>query len=90
MPRHFNVWKDATKQVWRCGSTTRIVMLCTNCKELLQCTILHTNLDVHYFTGCNVECAVYPLGICAERTAIVKACSEGNTDFVAIAISRYF
>lgn len=28
-------------------------------------------------TGCNVENASYPLGLCAERTAIVKAVSEG-------------
>lgn len=30
------------------------------------------------FTGCNVENASYPAGICAERTAIVKMISEGN------------
>lgn len=29
------------------------------------------------FTGCNVENAAYPLGLCAERTAIFKAVSEG-------------
>jgi len=38
------------------------------------------------FTGCNVENAVYPMTLCAERTAIVKAVSEGERDFVAIAI----
>lgn len=30
------------------------------------------------FTGCNVENASYPAGICAERTAIVKMISEGT------------
>jgi len=39
------------------------------------------------FTGCNVENAVYPMAICAERTAIVKAVSEGQREFVAIAIA---
>ncbi len=39
------------------------------------------------FTGCNVENAAYPMTICAERTAIVKAISEGQRDFVAIAIA---
>jgi cytidine deaminase len=29
------------------------------------------------FEGCNVENAAYPLGVCAERTAISKAASEG-------------
>jgi cytidine deaminase len=29
------------------------------------------------FSGCNVENAAYPLGICAEKTAISKAASEG-------------
>ena len=36
--------------------------------------------------GCNVENAVYPLSLCAERTAVVKAVSEGHTQFTAIAV----
>jgi len=38
------------------------------------------------FTGCNVESASYGLTVCAERVAIWKAISEGNHDFVALAI----
>lgn len=38
------------------------------------------------YTGCNVENASYGLCNCAERTAIFKAVSEGERDFVAIAI----
>ena len=30
------------------------------------------------FGGCNIENASYPAGICAERTAISKAVSEGE------------
>jgi len=39
------------------------------------------------YTGCNVENAVYPLTTCAERTAVVKAVSEGERDFVAIVVA---
>lgn len=38
------------------------------------------------FLGCNVENASYSLTICAERTALFKAISEGERDFEAIAI----
>uniref|UniRef100_A0A672MD08 cytidine deaminase n=1 Tax=Sinocyclocheilus grahami TaxID=75366 RepID=A0A672MD08_SINGR len=41
----------------------------------------------HDLTGCNVENACFCLGICAERTAISKAVSEGYRDFKAIAIA---
>jgi cytidine deaminase len=38
------------------------------------------------FTGANVENASFGLSICAERTAIFKAVSEGSRRIVAIAI----
>lgn len=42
--------------------------------------------DGAIFTGCNVENASYPATICAERTALVKAVSEGHRTFTALAV----
>ncbi len=38
------------------------------------------------FTGVNVENASYPQTMCAERVAIFKAVSEGETEFEVIAV----
>ena len=38
------------------------------------------------YLGCNVENAAYSPTNCAERTAVFKAVSEGETEFSAIAI----
>jgi cytidine deaminase len=45
--------------------------------------------DGRVITGCNVENAAYPLGVCAERTALARAVAEGYRpgDFEEIAIT---
>ena len=43
--------------------------------------------DGTVFTGCNVENAVYPAGICAERNAIFHAVAEGHSRFRRIVIA---
>ncbi|EWM53727.1 cytidine deaminase [Ruminococcus flavefaciens] len=43
--------------------------------------------DGKLFTGCNIENASYSLTICAERTAVFKAVSEGYKKFSAIAVA---
>ena len=43
--------------------------------------------DGTIFTGCNVENAAFGSTICAERTALVKAVSEGHRDdFTRLAV----
>lgn len=43
--------------------------------------------DGNVYTGCNIENAVYPLTICAERCAIAKAVSEGAQRILALAVA---
>lgn len=38
------------------------------------------------YLGCNIENAAYPMCICAERTALFKAYTEGERKFKAIAV----
>ena len=38
------------------------------------------------FTGCNVENSTYGLTVCAERVALWKAISEGESEFRRIAV----
>ena len=42
--------------------------------------------DGTVYSGCNVENAAYPAGICAERVALVKAVSEGHQQFDLLAV----
>jgi cytidine deaminase len=38
------------------------------------------------YTGCNIESASYGLTVCAERVAIWKALSEGEREFIELAV----
>ncbi|POV98672.1 hypothetical protein PSTT_14249 [Puccinia striiformis] len=46
-------------------------------------------VDDEVITGCNVENAAFSPGSCAERTAFVKAVSEGKRHFKALAIATF-
>ena len=47
--------------------------------------LVDTDGTIH--TGCNVENASYPATICAERSALVKAVSDGQQTFDTIVIA---
>ena len=42
--------------------------------------------DGKVYRGCNIENAAYSMCNCAERTALFKAYSEGDRDFVLLAV----
>ena len=42
--------------------------------------------DGTVYQGCNIENASFTPTICAERTAVFKAVSEGKREFVALAV----
>lgn len=46
--------------------------------------LLDTSGEVHL--GVNVENAAYPVGVCAERSAISNAVTRGRREFVALAL----
>lgn len=57
---------------------------CPYSKFHVGCALLTASGKI--YKGCNVENAAYSACICAERTAITKAVSEGERHFKAIAV----
>ena len=72
------------KELARAAISARRMAYAPYSKFYVGAAILST--DGRIFTGCNVENAAYGAGICAERTAVFKAVSEGAQEFEAIAV----
>ena len=74
---------------------TKLIQIASSMLERSYCPYSHFPVgaallcaDGTVFTGCNVENAAYGSCICAERTALVKAVSEGHQkDFVKLAVA---
>lgn len=76
------------------GHIQRLLQACHKAKESAYCPYSNFRVGAALLTsegkiysGCNVENACYTLGVCAERTAIQKAISDGSRSFRAIAIA---
>ncbi|KAF0875630.1 cytidine deaminase [Hyaena hyaena] len=72
----------------------RLLLSCREAKKSAYCPYSHFRVgaalltrDGRIFSGCNIENVCFAMGVCAERTAIQKAISEGHREFRAIAIS---
>ncbi|KAH8915182.1 cytidine deaminase [Atractiella rhizophila] len=73
---------------------TTLLRLCTQAKEASYSPYSKFRVgacllteDGTFIKGCNVENASYGGAICAERTAVVKAVSEGHRSFLGIAVT---
>ncbi|XP_003375132.1 ankyrin repeat-containing domain protein [Trichinella spiralis] len=63
--------------------------LASSWKAIYACryTVMDQCRSVIVAKGCNIENCSYGLSVCAERTALLKAVSEGQKQFKAIAIN---
>lgn len=73
---------------------SELIQAAAKAKESAYCPYSHFQVgaavlctDGTIFSGCNVENCTYGISICAERTALVKAVSEGYQKFEAVAIA---
>lgn len=75
-PAHIDAVIEASKKAYAPYSNFQVGAL-----------LVDENHNAH--TGCNVENASYGLAICAERTAVCKAVSEGIRKFSKIYVYAY-
>ena len=80
---------QGTSELFEAAERMRAYSYCVYSRFSVGAAILaeKSDGDRRVFTGCNVENSSYGGTICAERTAAVKAVSEGYTRFIAAAVS---
>ncbi|XP_023344706.1 cytidine deaminase [Eurytemora carolleeae] len=82
---HISDMEDEIQKICEASLTARQMSYSPYSKFKVGAAILCS--DGIVVTGCNIENASYGLSICAERTALVKAVSEGRKEFKGIAIA---
>jgi cytidine deaminase len=73
------------KELLRMANKARKLSYCPYSKFAVGAALLCADGTV--FTGANIENAAYGPSVCAERVAMFKAISEGNRDFVRLAVT---
>ncbi|CAF0753696.1 unnamed protein product [Adineta ricciae] len=73
------------EELFRAAHTAKHAAYCPYSNFRVGAALLGSNGKI--YMGCNIENASYALATCAERTAIVKAVSEGEKTFTKIAIT---
>ena len=76
--------EESLQQLLETAKTARLQSIAPFSNFLVGAAVKTT--DGKVYTGCNVESASYGLTVCAERVAIWKALSEGERDFIELAI----
>ncbi|XP_074532472.1 cytidine deaminase b [Halichoeres trimaculatus] len=82
---HDSLSQDVVKKLIQQSQEAKKKAYCPYSKFRVGAALLAHDNTV--FIGCNVENACNNLGVCAERTAISKAVSEGCRKFKAIAVA---
>lgn len=83
-PSSIHIADDIRRQLFEAARAVRAHAYCPYSKYPVGAALLTP--DGRIITGCNVESAAFPSGICAERAAVGKAISDGLREFLAVAV----